>query len=188
MLLSNCCYYSMKVKGTKEEVEEFIQVVKADYDYNTMEFSFDRHLQKVFTAEDDDIEVIDSNTCSVIICGECAWSVAVCMLEDDGYYDDMKARLGDKFRGTTLEIESERLNLDIEVFSEECGMCFQEHYLIKHGMVEIEDCVDWNEYFLDEYETKEEAEEDLDIEITDDEWEEREMITRGGFGDWEFTI
>ena len=187
MLLSNPCFYSMKVKGAKEDIEEFIQLIKADYNYDTMEFSFDRHLQRVFDAEEEELVAIDDNTYSVFISGECAWSVVVCML-DDGYYVSMKSRLGDKFRGTTLEIESERLNLDIEVFSEECGMCFQEHYLIKHGMVEIEDCVEWNEYFLDEYETKEEAEEDLDIEITDDEWDEREMITRGGFGDWEFTI
>lgn len=185
--MSNPCFYSMKVKGAKEDIEEFIQVIKADYNYDTMEFSFDRHLQRVFSAEEEELTAIDDNTYSVFISGECAWSVVVCML-DDGYYVDMKARLGDKFRGTTLEIESERLNLDIEVFSEECGCCFQEHYLIEHGCVEIEDCVEWNEYFLDEYETKEEAEEELEIEITDDEWEEREMITRGGFGDWEFTI
>jgi hypothetical protein len=185
--MSNPCFYSMKVKGTKEDVEEFIKVIKADYNYDTMEFSFDRHLQRVFSAEEEDIEVIDSNTCSVFISGECAWSVVVCML-DDGYYVDMKARLGNKFRGTTLEIESERLNLDIEVFSEECGCCFQEHYVILHGVVEVEECVEWHEYFLDEYESKEEAEDELEIEITDAEWEEREMITRGGFGDWDFSI
>ena len=185
--MTNPCFYSMKAKGAREDIEEFIQVVKADYDYNTMEFNFDRHLQRVYIADEEDIEAVDENTYSVFINGECAWSVVVCMLED-GYYNDMKARLGDKFRGTTLVHESERLNLEIEVFSEECSMCFQEHYLVRHGVLEIDECVEWNEYFLDEYETKEEAEDDLDIEITDDEWEEREMITRGGFGDWEFTI
>jgi len=185
--MSNPCFYSMKVKGAKEDVEEFIQVIKADYNYDTMEFSFDRHLQRVFDAEEEELIANDDNTYSVFISGECAWSVIVCML-DDGYYVDMKARLGDKFRGTTLEIESKRLNLAIEVFSEECGMEFQEHCIAKNGVLEVYECVDWNEYFLDEYETKEEAEDDLDIEITDEEWEEREMITRGGFGDWEFTI
>ena len=185
--MSNPCFYSMKVKGAKEDVEEFIQVIKADYNYDTMEFSFDRHLQRVFDAEEEELIANDDNTYSVFISGECAWSVIVCMLED-GYYVDMKARLGDKFRGTTLEIESKRLNLAIEVFSEECGMEFQEHCIVKNGVLEVYKCVDWNEYFLDEYDSKEEAEDDLDIEITDEEWEEREMITRGGFGDWEFTI
>lgn len=177
----------MYVKGTKENVEEFIKVIQADYDYDTMEFSFDRHLQRVFSADADELELLGNNKYLATINGECAWSVATCMLED-GYYSQMKARFGDKFRGSTLENESERLNLDIEVYSEECGMCFQEHYVIRNGYVDVEACVEWNEYFLDDYETKEEAEEDIGTKITDEEWDIREIITRGGFDNWECTI
>ena len=49
-------------------------------------------------------------------------------------------------------IESERLNLDIEVYSEECGMCFQEHYVILKGDLVCDECVDWCEYYLCDYE------------------------------------
>ena len=36
--------------------------------------------------------------------------------------------------------------------------------------------------------TKEDAEEELEIEITDEEWDEGGFIGRGGFGEWEFEI
>lgn len=179
--------YSMCVKGKRENVEEFIKVIQSGYDYGTMEFDYDRHFFRVFEAYYDKIEKLGDDMSQVVIKGNCAWSVNSCMFED-GYYGRWKTEYKNEFRGTTLPIESERLGLDIEVFSEECGMCFQEHYVIINGDVIINECVDWEEYCIDEYETKEEAEEDLGIEITDEEWEEHEFISRGGFGDWNFDI
>lgn len=186
--MPNYCYYSMCVKGKKENVEEFEKVLKADYAYSTMEFSHDRHLFRVFSAESDGIEEVDHGVYQQTFTGDCAWSVATCMFEN-GYYRDLKERFPDEFRGTTLQIESERLNLDIEVFSEECGMCFQEHYLIRNGHLEIDECVDFYEYYVEEYETKEEAEKEFEIEFTDEEWENNEgSIKRGGFEEWYFSI
>ena len=185
--MANNCFYSMYVKGTKDNVEDFIKVIKSNYDYGTMEFEYDRHMFRVFSADEGELEVLDNDTYGVVINGDCAWSVASCMLEG-GYYSRCKDSYGENFRGTTLTRESEILNLEIEVFSEECGMCFQEHYIVRYGVLEVNEYVDWYEYFLDDYETKEEAEEDLEIKITDEEWEMREIITRGGFGTWDFTI
>ena len=189
--MPNYCYYSMCVKGTKENVEEFIKVIQADYDYSTMTFSHDRHLFRVFEAEYDEIERLDKYMYQVVIQGNCAWSVSSCMLDNGsyGYYEDCKKRFPNEFRGTTLPIESERLGLDIEVFSEECGMCFQEHYVILNGKLIVDECEDWNEYYLCDYNTKEEAEETLGIKITDEEWNgDEDFISRGGFGEWNFTI
>ena len=185
--MPNYCGYSMCVKGTKENVEEFIKVIKADYDYGTMEFTHDRHLYRVFEADYDEIEEIFDGTYQVIINGDCAWSVNSCMFEN-GYHRNFKERFPDNCKGTTVPIESERLGLDIEIFSEECGMCFQEHYIVRKGVVEVSDCVDWYEYCKDDYETKAEAEAELEIEITDEEWNSHDSyIMRGGF-DWDFTI
>ena len=189
--MPNYCNYSMCAIGSKDNLEEFIKVMKADYDYGTMEFSYERHLFRVFEADYDEIEEVGPNLYQVIINGYCAWSVSSCMFNNYpiSYYASIQKESGDKFRGTTLVEESERLNLRIEVFSEECGMCFQEHYVIINGDVIVEDCVDWEEYCLEDYETKEEAEEDLGIEITDEEWESGESyISRGGFGEWDFSI
>lgn len=189
--MPNYCYYSMCAIGSKDSIEEFIKVIQADYDYGTMEFSYDRHFFRVFEADDDEIKKIGPHLYQVTISGNCAWSVSSCMFNDHStsYYASLKSRYPKDFRGTTLPIESERLNLNIEVFSEECGMCFQEHYVIINGDIIVRECVDWEEYCLEDYETKEEAEEDLGIEITDEEWESGEpYISRGGFGEWDFTI
>lgn len=191
--MPNLCTYSMCVTGKKNDVEEFIKVAQADYDYGTMEFSYDRHFFRVFEAYYDEIEelgpnVDGDNIYQVIINGECAWSVGCCMFSV-GYYDDLKERFPNEFRGTTIPAESKRLNLSIEIFSEECGCCFQEHYTVIDGDIIEDECVDWYEYDLSEYDTKEEAEADLGFEITDEEWDSgEEYISRGGFGDWSFSI
>lgn len=180
--------YSMCIKGKKENVEEFIKVIQANYDYGTMEFSYDRHLFRVFEAYYKEIEQVGDDVYQVVIGGDCAWSVSSCMFED-GYYGRIKAEYPNEFRGTTLPIESKRLGLDIEVFSEEGGCAFQEHYVIINGDVIIDECVDWEEYDISEYDTKEEAETDYGIEITDEEWNSGEdFISRGGFGNWDFDI
>ena len=185
--MANNCFYSMYVKGSKENVEDFIKMIKSNYDYGTMEFEHNRHMFRVFSADEGELEALGDNTYGVAIDGDCAWSVATCMLED-GYYARCKNKYGDKFRGTTLVQESKNLNLEIEVFSEESGCCFQEHYVVRYGVLEVDECVDWYEYFIDEYDTKKEAEADLGIKITAQEWKAKEIITRGGFDSWAFTI
>lgn len=188
--MPNYCYYSMCVKGKKESVEEFEKVISADYDYGTMQFSHDRHMFRVFEADTEGIEKLGKGVYQQVFNGSCAWSVHSCMFAGaHSYYESLKERYPHEFRGTTLLIESERLNLDIEVFAEETGMCFQEHYLIRNGELHIDECVDYYEYWVEEFETKEEAEEELEIEITDEEWNDNEgTIRRGGFGDWDFII
>lgn len=188
--MPNYCDYSMCVKGKKENIKEFIKVIQADYDYNSMRFSFDRHMFRVFEANCEEIEQVGEDMYQAIINGYCAWSVSSCMLgEPHSYYARGKETYNEKiFRGTTLPLESERLGIDIEVYSSEIGMCFQEHYIIRNGIVEVDDCVDWYEYFLDDYNTKEEAEKELGITITDEEWNSHEAISRGGFGEWDFEI
>jgi hypothetical protein len=160
----------MKVVGTKANINKFIKVIQADYSYNEMKFSYERHMFRVFEAEYDEIEKRSDGKFETIINGYCAWSVASCMLRG-GYYNDVKKGYPDDFRGTTLDIESKILHLDIEVFSEESGCCFMEHYLIRNGKIEIDDCVDFYEYYTDEYETAEEMNEDLGTNITQEEFE-----------------
>ena len=89
--MPNLCMYSMCVKGKKEKVEEFIKVIKAYYDYGTMEFGFSRHLFRVFEADCDEIEDLGNNVYQAIIGGNCAWSVSTCMFEN-GYYNNIKKR------------------------------------------------------------------------------------------------
>lgn len=190
--MPNYCYYQMKVVGAKEKVDEFIKVMDSHYDYGANEFEFDRHMGgRVFEVNVDEFEEIDNNVYAAIISGDCAWSVVCCMFSGTlTYYNDLKSRFPETCRSTTVPIESKNLDLDIEIFSEECGMGFQEHYLVRKGVVEIEDCVDYYEYYVEECETKEEAEEEFDTEITDEEWARgcnEGSFYRGGL-EWNFQI
>lgn len=189
--MPNYCNYSMSVVGKqRKNVEEFIKIMNADYNYGTMEFNSDRHMFRVFEAESDEIVEREDGRFQVGISGYCAWSVRCCMFED-GYYRDLKKDYPKEFRGTTLLIESARLGIDIEVYSEESGMCFQEHYVIIEGELVRDESVDYEEWWVEDYETKEEAEEELEIKITDEEWAEGKSegyFTRGGFDSWDFEI
>jgi hypothetical protein len=93
-----------------------------------------------------------------------------------------------KLRFITLFEACEEWELAVEVYSEECGCEFQEHYIIENEDILCNDCVDYYEFCLDDFETKEEAEEEYGIIITDEEWESGGYISRGGFEEWIFTI
>lgn len=43
------------------------------------------------------------------------------------------------------------MDLEIESWSEQCGLSFQEHYLYKNGKCLIDDCVNWIEIYYEEY-------------------------------------
>jgi hypothetical protein len=89
----------------------------------------------------------------------------------------------------TLWEACKKWHVDMEVYSEESGCCFQEHYVCVDGDVICDECVEWNEYFIDDYETKEDAEEELGIEITDEQWANKyDPICYGGFETWDFEI
>ena len=102
--------------------------------------------------------------------GYCAWSVYSCMFEGKcTYYDDFMRDFGIRyigFFGTTIPKLSRLLNLDIEIFSEETGVCFQEHYNVTNGNIIIND--------------------EVHIIVDFDE-ETQEDNIQGGF-DWKFNI
>ena len=189
--MANICDFSMFVIGKKNDIEAF-------YNALTQEGNF--WIGRGVNDTELNLEIYKNDNCNAEIdyCAEingwCKWSVysalidnAISMRDNNTkwYFGDVDVN---KLHFLTLYEASKKWNLSIEIFSAEGGMCFQEHYIVRYGVLEVNECVDWYEYFLDDYETKEEAEEDLEIEITDQEWEIREIITRGGFKTWDFTI
>lgn len=150
--MPNYCSYTMRVAGKKKEnVEEFIKVIQADYNYLANKFTAPRHLFRVFEAESEDI-VENNGKFSTMIYGNCAWSVYSCMMEGPAtYYSDCIHEYNENFKGTTLVQESMLLNLDIEVFSKEPGIQFSEHYLIQNGEIIIDDETLYQEHYLEAY-------------------------------------
>lgn len=187
--MPNICSYCMQVKGKPENVEEFIKIIQTDYAYDKNGNCYnpsdhnkpvEKHFWRVFEAnvESDDISY-DIRT--VEISGDCAWSVKSCMCDGLFTYQYQNPN----GHGTTLQKESERLQLAIEVFSEECGMGFMEHYVVVDGNIIIDDCIDYAEYYTGDFDTVEEMNVEYGTNFTQEEFEANEYISVGGI-DWEF--
>lgn len=156
--MANYCYYEMKVVGKENNVKELVKYLEANYEYKGNELVMceaDKHFFRVFYAEVIDEYGADKGYIN-LISGDCAWSTFSCMLKGEhSYYDIFKNRKG--FKGTNLVDASRDLSLDIEVFSEEPGCGFMEHYLIKQGVMDIDECENYEETYneeIDEYEKK----------------------------------
>lgn len=178
--MPNYCDYEMRVKGKEEAIEEFISIIQADYHITDGVCSHERHFWRVFEAEVQNKQFNNGEGYAEIV-GCCAWSVHTCMCDGKGTYNNDYPNLG----GTTLQAESERLHISIEVLSSETGCAFMEHYIYDNGNCIAEDCEKWMEYCTEDFSSVEEMNAKLGTDFTHDEFKENEFLTVGGF-DWEF--
>lgn len=164
--MPNICEFEMLIKGSVDNLKKANEIINADYEYDEnglKSCNADFHVCRTWPYSDLEHE-LDFESGSIKIYGDCAWSVSTCMFEQ-GYYKDLKHRSNS--RVTTIPIMSEMYDLDFEIYSKEYGMCFQEHYIVRKGEIELDECVE----FSTEY-----------IEGTD------EYISVGGIKNWEFSI
>ena len=179
--MANICSFVMKVRGNKEDIEQFYKAVNQEG-----KIWMGRGAETDLTFEEDD---------EAFLSGWCKWSVISALVdnavsmrtEPEKWYCGPEE---EEHEYITLYEACKRWNIVMEVYSEECGCQFQEHFICDKGDVICEDCVHWEEYDIGDYESKEEAEEDLDVEFTDEEWANHDdyRITRGGFKNWNFEI
>lgn len=173
--MANNCYYVMKVVGRGVDINTFYKRLKGK--------DGDNYIGRVFSAEiyesENEIEKTLNTTDVTYVCfsGDCAWSVSSSMISGYEY--------------SNLVDVTEELGLVVEIYSEEYGCCFQEHYLIGNGAILVGDCVDAYLYNGEDYEGNEKELEDklkyaekkgLPIK------EEDGWITVGGFEDWSYII
>ena len=178
--MANICNFNMMVRGNREDIKSF---------YNALVQEGDIYMGRGAEAE------IEYDGDTALIDGWCKWSIRASLISDAismritperwAWGNDTDAS---QLEFITLIEACREWNLDMEVFSEEPGCEFQEHYKCLKGDLVCHECVDYYEYSIYEYQTKEEAEAELGIEITDKEWEEEDYIHRGGFENWNFTI
>lgn len=182
--MANICDFQMYVRGNHADIQKF----------------YDAMCQKgtIYMGRGAEADIEFQNENKAIITGWCKWSVRSAMVTNA---ESMSAQPGQWYWGEginandlefiTLFEACKKWHLDMEVYSEESGCCFQEHFVVIDGELVCEECVEWNEYWIEDYETKEEAEADLKITITDEEWEigsAAGYFTRGGFENWDFEI
>ena len=179
--MANICSFLMKVRGNKEDIIQFHKALTQD--------------GKIWMGRGADADIEFEGDDLASMSGWCKWSV-VSALIDDAISMRTEPRKWYREPGEeereyiTLYEACKRWNLVMEVYSEEGGCQFQEHFICDKGEVLCEECVDWEEYDIGDYESKEEAEEDLGVEFTDEEWANHDdyRITRGGFENWSFDI
>ena len=133
--MANNCNYTMAVWGQKKNIEEFVRMLKWKDEFAKC------GLGRVFSAIVFDEQEIGNDLFCYQIEGDCAWSVECALTAYGG-------------RKICLESETKRLDLLLEVFSEEVGECFQEHYRIRRGEILLNECRRAERWFLDELSDK----------------------------------
>lgn len=161
--MANNCLFDWKIVGKEENVDELISMMKWEG-----KFEYDG-LGRIYELECTDKSDNGDETVSAYGYGDCAWSVLTAMRDYGG-------------RAPSLESETGRLELKIEIYSSEPGCCFQEHVIIDNGKVIEEECVDYEEHWVWEFDTIEEYNKEYGTSFTEDMVDEGNIYV-GGFGD-----
>lgn len=163
--MANICSYNMAVRGTKENIETFINMV------NQKGTCYMGRGAEVYDVE---YEQLEENLWRCTFDGCTKWSIQASLVMDAISMRKTPERWAfsrDTDRASltfvTLYEACEQLNIDMECYSEESDMGFQEHFLFKDGQLVLEECVEYSEEYDEE----------------NDEW-----IPEGGFGEWCFEI
>lgn len=177
--MANICSFVMKVRGSKENVEQFHKALNQN--------------GKIWMGRGAETDLTFEEDGAAFMSGWCKWSVISALVDDAISMRTEPERWShadgdEEHEYITLFEACKKWNLVMEVYSEEGGCEFQEHFICNKGDVICSECVDWHEYEICDYNTKEEAEEALGFEISDDEWKHEDWINRGGFGDWVYEI
>ena len=162
--MPNYCEYSMKIVGSRENCKKFLDRMN-DYDEPY-------HFWRIFEATPYEGNEKDG-VLEMYISGYCAWSLESCC-RASGYSG-----------GTDLfAVNTKELNLEMEAYSHEPGMEFEEHYLYSKGECLADECVDIDCYWWDEseYPTYAEFKADNPGAPPEYEFDENSEAYTGGFG------
>ena len=187
--MPNICTGFMNVRGRSDCVDEFIKILQADYSYykdrenkdyswcaDPKNFSHIPHFFRVFDAYLMDDPVYHGAIYKgVSISFELAWSVYSCMFPGPfTYYNDFQEDHPNEHFGSNILIESKRLGLEIEVWSYEPGMAFQEHYKICSGILVKNEEFNFNGIWLEDYNNYNEFKKEYNnIPLTEQQFNER---------------
>ena len=121
--MPNYCDYIMKVKGTVDNCRAFLK--------KCTDYEEPNHFWRMFEAYDNDEYEMNDGSHVMEIGGYCAWSIETCC-RASGYSEGIDL----------LAVNTKDLDLDVEIYTEEPGMCFQEHYTYKKGKCICDECLD----------------------------------------------
>lgn len=133
--MTNYCCFEAKIAGEENAVAELIRMLKWEGEFKNA------GLGSVFSFQPQSLDYPEgkysvNSLVAVKGMGNCAWSVQTSMMA-----------IGDDC--PSLESETKRLGLAVEIFSSVPSFGFQEHVLVVNGEVIIKDTVDYEEHLLD---------------------------------------
>lgn len=128
-IMANNCDYLMKLVGRPDKVEELV---------NRLTHRNDKGFGRIF-----DLYEISNKTqngiCEYECCGDCAWSIFSSII-DIGENNVVNA--------------TDELNVVMEIYSQEPGFAFQEHYIISKGQILKDEVVEWQNWYYPELDEK----------------------------------
>lgn len=143
--MANNCYYQMKVVADSKEILERLEKIM---DYEDPQY----YIRRVRCVDMQDVDKEDG-LWTATYSGDVAWAA-------HSWVDDVPSKEPDEDGRfyTTLTALSKELGFSFEIFSEEAGCCFNEHFHVYRGEVLTNDCTDWFDCIID---TEEELEDTL---------------------------
>ena len=165
--MANNCEFDIKIAGKRENINELLMLL--DYKGTGEIKGFGRVFDFSICFDEGEEDGLRYAT----ICGDCAWSIYSALLD---------------IGKPNLLTESKRLQLVLEAYSREPGICFAEHYIISKGEILLEEEVDYQEIWVPEL-TEEELQElskkeGKSIEtIRSEAYENGDYYSSGGFGE-----
>lgn len=207
--MANICSFKLMVKGRKENVDTFTNILVTDNPDKTEERFFCgiyeasvgiRFIEGIgYVNYEGYQDPDDENTYYRVLFGDCKWSIRTSMTKSGYFSESVK-------NAVCLETITEELGLKVEAYSEECGFSFQEHYIFDKGACVLEEEEEYSTLCLEELGDEPTDEEILDfIECNEDVFDEydivatpayvRELIKNSNEGyysfggmKWDFTI
>ena len=173
--MANLCDIDMKIVGDKDARTKFIKALTQD--------------GSVWMGRGAEADISEEDEDYVKIFGYCKWSITSALINNaismrtnpKMWCGNGKDDKGNPLTFITLPEASKIYNVDVEAYSEESSNGFAEHYIIKKGEIVTFESVPFHEYYIGDFKTKEEAEEEFEISITDEEWESDEYLRVGGY-------
>lgn len=197
--MANICDWRMLIKGNnRDDINTLYSYLASKSIFKINEKTGERTLDKCIYRGDDGVEIpvkhhffgvgyegyvekgdeFQHNSSFYLeCCGTCKWSVNDCFL----YPSSDNILTIDMFKATA------DLNLMVEIFSKESGLQLAEHYIIQNGKMLKSEVKNYKRFFLEMFDSKEEAEKEIGMPISSKQWKNQDKIEVGYF-DEEFGI
>lgn len=179
--MPNYCDFKVKITGPVKGMERFYNACNNEYH---SEDDPNEHFYRIFEFEFDE-DVIKNDIGTVHGYGYCAWSVWSCMFDGPYTYHNSAKHTN----GITVDRLAKEEGLVIEIYSNEIGMEFAEHFLINRGEILIDEETFYSEItYEDSYE---EFIERTKLNWTEEQWKEyfekEDVYVICNWGDMKFT-